>query len=251
MFARSLLALSQLLPHALPNLTHFTLDISSDHSNSVMARRQLENYQPLAPITRDNPAPPHLCPLFRHYAKNLEFLDLRAPYLCRDLFLDEVEKNKLVEAGVKVDIAGDAGRPFISASGEELKIDRIAIEEIIKTFRKKKEEMRFKAAVQELLNSKGAKKGSDGAAITVAEYEEEQKTIQRARQIREQGWNRMVRVGQGMCRSGESWEEMVVLAGLEEESVEWLLGSMSFNPGYTRGRGKEANKTRRDPWLRN
>lgn len=225
--------MSQLLPHALPNLSHFTLHIPSGHSNSVSARRQLENYQPLAPISRDNPAPAHLCPLFRIYAKNLEFLDLKAPYLCRDLFVDEIEKLKLDEAGVKIDIAGKAGGTFVNNSGEAQRIDRIAIEEILKTFRRQKEEKCFKEAVQANLVEKGAKKGRDGTygvAITGAEYEEEQKRIQRARKIREQKWERIVRARKGMCREGESWEEMGVLAGLEKDSVEWLLGSMSFKP---------------------
>lgn len=157
-------------------------------------------------------------------------MDLKAPYLCRDLFLDEIEKLKLAEAGVKVDIAGKAGGTFINASGEAQRIDRIATEEILKTFRRQKEEKLFKEAVNANLVAKGAKKGRDGTygvAITGAEYEEEQKRIQRARKIREQKWERVVRARKGMCREGESWEEMGVLAGLEEESVQWLLGSMS------------------------
>lgn len=174
-----------------------------------------------------------MCPLFRIYAKNLEFLDLKAPYLCRDLFLDEIEKLKLAEAGVKVDIAGKSGGVFVNSSGEAQKIDRIAIEEILKTFRRQKEEKSFRDAVHANLVEKGAKKGRDGTygvAITGAEYEEEQKRIQRARMVREQKWERVVRARKGMCREGESWEEMGVLAGLEEESVEWLLGSMSSLP---------------------
>lgn len=174
-----------------------------------------------------------MCPLFRIYAKNLEFLDLKAPYLCRDLFVDEIEKLKLAEAGVKVDIAGKAGGTFVNNSGEAQRIDKIAIEEILKTFRRQKEEKDFKEAVHANLVEKGAKKGRDGTygvAITGAEYEEEQKRIQRARKIREQKWKRVVRARKGMCREGESWEEMGVLAGLEEESVEWLLGSTSSKP---------------------
>lgn len=240
--------MSQLLPHALPNLSHFTLHISPGHNNSVTARRQLENYQPFAPISRENPAPTHLCPLFRIYAKNLEFLDLKAPFLCRDLFLDEVEKFKLVEAGVKVDIAGNSGGTFVNSNGEAQRVDRIAIEEIMKTFRKQKEEKGFKEAVIANLVGRGAKKGPDGTygvAITGAEYEEEQKRIQRARKIREQRWKRIIRVGQGMCREGESWEEMGILAGLEEESVEWLLGSMSYNLNPSKLREiNESNKHR-------
>lgn len=162
-------------------------------------------------------------------------MDLKAPYLCRDLFLDETEKHKLVEAGVKVDIAGNAGDTFVNNNGEAQRIDRIAIEEIMKTFRKQKEEKSFRDAVHADLAAKGVKRGRDGTygvAVTGAEYEEEQKRIKRARKIREQKWERIVRVGQGMCRQGESWEEMGVLAGLEEESVEWLLGSMSLNPPF-------------------
>lgn len=168
-------------------------------------------------------------------------MDLKAPYLCRDLFVDEIEKFKLAEAGVKVDIAGKAGGTFVNSSGEAQRIDRIAIEEILKTFRRQKEEKGFKEAVHANLVEKGAKKGRDGTygvAITGAEYEEEQKRIQRARKIREQKWERVVRARKGMCREGESWEEMGVLAGLEEESVEWLLGSTSSKPSCNTKRTK-------------
>lgn len=221
-------ALSQLLPHALPNLTHFTLKIAANHGASAMARRQLENYQLSSPSNDSiNPLPPHLCPLFRQFARNLQYLNLKAPYLCRDLFLDDVEKSKLEEVGVRADIGGAAGAPVLSSSGEEVRVDTIAINEIIKTFRRKREERRFRAAVNEALKEKGVKRGDRKyeVAITGVEYEEEQKRVKRARKINEQKWTRKIRVSQGMCRGGECWAEMGVLASLEEEGVNWLLGN--------------------------
>lgn len=237
-------------------MTHFTLKIAANHGASNMARRQLENYQLPSPSNgRNNPLPPHLCPLFRQFARNLQYLNLKAPYLCRDLFLDDVEKSKLEEVGVRADIGGAAGAPLLSGSGEEVRVDTIAINEIIKTFRRKREENRFRAAVNEALKEKGVKKGDRKyeVAITGAEYEEEQKRVKRARKINEQKWTRKIRVSQGMCRGGECWAEMGVLASLEEEGVNWLLGSTNPNPThlklfftilYQELKGQKANKHR-------
>ncbi|RPA95844.1 hypothetical protein L873DRAFT_1696451 [Choiromyces venosus 120613-1] len=192
-------ALSVLLPLALPNLTHFTLHIPPRHLSAREAKRQLESYQPLAPTGEENPLPVHLCPLLRIYGRNLQFLEVHAPFLCRDLFLDESEKSKLNEEGVRTDVGGLGGDICLSRNGDPFLIDRIAFEQTVKQ----------------------TKDISNAGAISTAEYEEEQKKLKRARTIKEQGWRRTVRFREGMCRDGEAWEEIGILARLEEENVKW------------------------------
>ncbi|KAG0136809.1 hypothetical protein HOY82DRAFT_478431 [Tuber indicum] len=180
-------ALSVLLPLALPNLTHFTLHIPPRHRSARQARDQLESYQPLAPTGEENPSPVHLCPLLRVYGRNLQYLEVFAPYLCRDLFLHESEKSKLDEEGVRTDDIGGA----------------------------------VQSSLREQLSANKTKDITSAGAISTAEYEEEQKGLKRVRTIKEQGWRRLMRFREGMCREGESWEEIGVLASLEEENVKW------------------------------
>ncbi|PUU78979.1 hypothetical protein B9Z19DRAFT_1047547 [Tuber borchii] len=218
-------ALSMLLPHALPNLTHFTLHIPFRHRSARQAKDQLETYQPLAPTGEANPLPVHLCPLLRAYGRNLQYLEVQAPYLCRDLFLHESEKSKLNEEGVKIDLGGRGGSLCYSRSGVPFHIDRIALEQTVKQVRKQNGERAFKEAVQlnlrEELSKNKTKDISSAGAVSSAEYQEEQKKLKRARTIKEQGWQRTVRFREGMCRDGESWEEIGILARLEEENVKW------------------------------
>jgi hypothetical protein len=91
--------------------------------------------------------------------------------------------------------------------------------------RKQNGERSFREAVQsslrEQLSANKAKDITSTGAISTAEYEEEQKGLKRVRTIKEQGWRRLMRFREGMCREGESWEEIGVLASLEEENVKW------------------------------
>jgi len=223
--SHNLLALSMLLPLALPNLTHFTLHIPFRHRSARQAKDQLENHQPLAPTGEENPIPVHLCPLLRAYGRNLQYLEVHAPYLCRDLFLHESEKSKLNEEGVKIDLGGRGGSLCYSRSGVPFHIDRIALEQTVKQVRKQNGERAFKEAVQlnlrEELSKNKTKDISSAGAISSAEYQEEQKKLKRARTIKEQGWQRTVRFREGMCRDGESWEEIGILARLEEDNIKW------------------------------
>lgn len=235
--SHSLLALSVLLPLALPNLTHFTLHIPFRHRSARQAKDQLESYQPLAPTGEENPLPVHLCPLLRAFGRNLQYLEVHAPYLCRDLFLHESEKSKLNEEGVKIDLGGRGGSLCYSRSGVPFHIDRIALEQTVKQVRKQNGERAFKEAVQlnlkEELSKNKTKDISSAGAISSAEYQEEQKKLKRARSIKEQGWQRTVRFREGMCRDGESWEEIGILARLEEENIKWTcISGLSNRPPF-------------------
>lgn len=209
--------LAKLLVYALPNLNHFTLHVSHKNSSAEKERgflRTVDNLQTVDPTI----SPIHLCPLIREHGKHIPHLDIFLPFVCRELFLSVNERLKLNEAGVKAQVAGRYGEKMGNES-----FDALSTVKIITDYRKALSQAKFRAAVKE--NLAEAKKEGKNKIVTMAEYEEQQKQFQRARTIKREKWTRTVRVGERLCRSYESWEELGILAGLDEEEVVWVLGS--------------------------
>lgn len=209
--------LAKLLGFALPNLQSFTLHVSPEHPAAVRARSMLHETDPLT--TADIFAPPiHLCPIIRECGKNIPKLDLYLPYICRDLFLTPKERVLLNEAGVKC-LVGERGGEL--EDGQSLDITSTV--KIVGDYRKALEHAKTQAAVKERMAN--AKKEGKDMAITLAEYQEQQVKTGRKRAIQQGQWTRTVRASKRLCRSGEAWDELGVLAGLGEEGVTWVLGN--------------------------
>jgi len=111
--------------------------------------------------------------------------------------------------------------------------------------RKQNGERAFREAVQlnlkEQLSMNKTRDINSAGAVSTAEYEEEQKKLKRTRTIKEQGWRRLMRFREGMCRDGESWEEIGILARLEEENVKWtcINDATNLRATYVNGIGGE------------
>ncbi|KAI5820858.1 hypothetical protein BZA77DRAFT_300102 [Pyronema omphalodes] len=215
--------LAALLPIALPNLNWLTLHLSP---NNYSAEREFKKLRSIDPLTNVDPDVElvHLCEIFRVHGKNTPHLDLYFPYACREIFLSLQERIK---------VAG-----YISGNGDHL--DRLSTKKAIQEHRKMLQEDRFKDAVEE--NIKAAKKEGKIKDILVAEYEEQQKLLHRQRKIKQERWTRVLRIGNQFCRGcykKATWEELGLLAGLDEEGITWWLGYERDNLGgkYSAGKG--------------
>ncbi|KAG0133661.1 hypothetical protein HOY82DRAFT_482471, partial [Tuber indicum] len=224
-FGLSYEGLSILLPLVLPNLTHFTLEIPFHHPSAQQARDQLQSYQSLEPKGDECASPVHLCPLLRVYGKHLHYLEVHAPYLCRDLFLHESEKYQLDDDGVMTDIGGASGGVCFSRNGTPFLIDRIALEQTIRRVRKHKGEKAFQDAVQ-VGSTVQLSVGDPGGTISAGardapQYHQYPTDVGGLSTINKYSRGRLMMFREGMCRDGESWEEIGELARLEEANVRW------------------------------
>lgn len=216
-------AISKLLQFALPNLTHFSLHVRYSDSTAKAVERSLRHVDGLEPGPHEGI--PHLCPLIRDYGKNIQHLDIFLPYICREAFLTAAERNKLSEAGVKISIGNQYG-----AIGIEV-LDKTSIVKILTDYRKTLSHAKFQQAVKE--NIKEASKAGKTKAHNLAEYEEDQKKYSRARCIKRERWTRILRTCNKLCRPYETFEELVLLAGLEEPGITWKLGRKRPHPRFT------------------
>jgi hypothetical protein len=213
-------ALAKLLPHALPNLTSFTLLIST-HSFSaeqvaILVDRSLVENEKARSI-------PHLCPLIREFGKNLKHLEFANPYICRELFVDKLEMRKIEEAGV-------------------LRTDRFALRNVLSDFRRQTSDKRRKLRIAEAIAEAKAKARSTrssslfgsgrndelSAEITrnmERALDDEEKTRTRLINGTKGGWDRRVVCWRGLCRIKDPWEEIEEMASLEEEGVKWTIAS--------------------------
>ncbi|KAI5805060.1 hypothetical protein EDC01DRAFT_355532 [Geopyxis carbonaria] len=207
-------AISKLLQFALPNLTHFTLHVKYGDSSARDVERSLRHVDTLEAGPHEDVH--HLCPLIREYGKNIQHLDIFLPYICREVFLTAAERKKLSEAGVNISIGNRYGD-----IGTEL-LDKTSIVKILTDYRKALSHAKFQQAVKE--NIKEASTTGKTKAHNLAEYEEDQKKYSRARSIQQERWTRILRTCNKLCRPYETFEELVLLAGLEEPGITWKLG---------------------------
>lgn len=180
------------------------------------SRRHVRRYSPVI----DKKAPDdHLCTVIREHGRNIHMLDLDLPYVCRDLFITEVEKRKLLDADIKSDIAGDAG---------EAQLEVVDVDGIRNTITGHRENVLRESIKQAAMESvKQAKTAGRDKAVSEAQREVEQARLTRLRKIQQGRWSRIIVAGTGLCRDHEAWEELCVLAQCEkvrDPGIEWKLG---------------------------
>ncbi|KAH0553079.1 hypothetical protein GP486_006727 [Trichoglossum hirsutum] len=227
-------SLAKLLPHALPNLSKFTLLISS---RSMSARDIALSVDESVEGDERASYIPHLCPLIREFSKNLTHLEFANPYICREIFVDNLEMRKIEEAGVS-------------------RTDRFAIGQVLVDFRKQKEDKRRKLRIAEAVAESKAKSRSTGsnslfgrgvsgerkAEDTAREMEralddEQQKRIRLIKDTKE-GWDRRIVCWHGLCRRTDPWEEIEEEASLEEEGVRWTIANGKLKQASRHLRGQ-------------
>ncbi|RVD88740.1 uncharacterized protein DFL_002914 [Arthrobotrys flagrans] len=200
-------ALDKLLLHALPVLHRLVLRVSpqsrfAQHAREALGYRGNRDYKEEIP---------HLCPHFRRHGKNLKHFEFAAPYICRDLFLDEYEKEKLRESGHPGTLAGDKNGMIVQ--GE---LDTVLVTGVLTRSRQTRD---TDSAGQKLL---------EGSSM-----EEDRRILERERSMRtrkatieKEGWTRRLHVLDGMCIDGATFEELTALAKVEEPGIGWTLGSL-------------------------
>ncbi|EPS44252.1 hypothetical protein H072_1748 [Dactylellina haptotyla CBS 200.50] len=196
-------ALDKLLLHALPVLNRLVLRIPS---TSRFARQVRQNLN-VRNLPEENP---HLCPHFRRSGKNLKYFELTAPFICRDIFLDEHEKLKLRESGHPGTLAGDESGAIVQGA-----LDVMLVTGVLKRLRQHRE---TDSEVQK-------------TAVEADSLEEDRKLLEKERLLRnrrftiaKERWTRKIHVLDGMCCDGDTFDELVALAEVEEQGVTWNLG---------------------------
>ncbi|KAK6495987.1 hypothetical protein TWF481_003032 [Arthrobotrys musiformis] len=200
-------ALDKLLLHALPVLHRLVLRVSPQSRFARYVREAL-NVRGCQPHHEEIP---HLCSHFRRRGKNLKHYDFAAPFICRDLFLDEYEKAKLHESRHPGTLAGDDSGMVVQ--GE---MDTTLVVGVLKRIRQTRD---TDSLGQKLL---------EGTSM-----EEDKKILERERSIRtgratieKEGWTRRLHALDGMCIPGDTFEELTGLANVEEHGIGWTLGSL-------------------------
>ncbi|KAF3921916.1 hypothetical protein ABW20_dc0101485 [Dactylellina cionopaga] len=200
-------ALDKLLIHALPVLHRLVLRIPQTSHHAAQVRQNVNARKP----PRENP---HLCPHFRRGGNNLKHFEFTAPFICRDLFLDEYEKEKLRESGHPGTLVGDAAGDI--TQGE---LDIMLVTGILKGLRRHRET-------------------DSGARIKVesTSFEDDKKLLEKERlrrnrraTIDKEKWTRKLNVLEGMCFDGDTFDELVALAEVEEQGIAWVLGHKPGN----------------------
>ncbi|KAF3907530.1 hypothetical protein AA313_de0201867 [Arthrobotrys entomopaga] len=196
-------ALDKLLLHALPVLQRLVLRIPS---TSRFARHVRENMG-VRNLKEENP---HLCPHFRRSGKNLKHFELTAPFICRDIFLDEYEKVRLRESGHPGMLAGDETGGIVQGD-----LDVMLVTGILKRLRRTRE-----------TDSGTQVKTTEGTS-----FEEDRMILEKERLLRnrkvtieKEKWTRKLHVLEGICRDGDTVDELVALAEVEEQGIGWSLG---------------------------
>lgn len=226
-------SLAKLLAFALPHLEELTLHVQNMSHSAESSRRHVRRYSPVI----DKKAPDdHLCTVIREHGRNIHMLDLDLPYVCRDLFITEVEKRKLLDADIKSDIAGDAG---------EAQLEVVDVDGIRNTITGHRENVLRESIKQAAMESvKQAKTAGRDKAVSEAQREVEQARLTRLRKIQQGRWSRIIVAGTGLCRDHEAWEELCVLAQCEkvrDPGIEWKLGHKALNTAsvYRGGSGED------------
>ncbi|KAF3936733.1 hypothetical protein ABW19_dt0201539 [Dactylella cylindrospora] len=199
-------ALDKLLVHALPVLQRLVLRVPYTSRFAQHARTNMN----MRHIPDDNP---HLCQHFRRGGKNLKHFEFTAPFICRDLFVDEYEKAKLRESGHPGTLAGDHNGTI--AAGD---LDILLITGILKN-------ARLHRATDSIAH---APKPSEGTS-----FEEDKKIVEKERLLRnrrfkveKERWTRKIHVLEGMCTDGDTFDELPALAEVEEEGITWFFGHL-------------------------
>ncbi|KAK6361376.1 hypothetical protein TWF730_005109 [Orbilia blumenaviensis] len=199
-------ALDKLLLHALPILHKLVLRVSPHSSFARHARDALN----VRGMRNSKEEVPHLCPHFRRGGKNLKHFEFAAPYICRDLFLDDYEKEKLRESGHPGTLAGDDSGKVVQGA-----LDIMLVTGIVKRLRQTRD-----------TDSRGNR------LLEGSNMEEDRKILERERSLRtrkatieREGWTRRLNVLEGMCIDGDTFEELATLANVEEPGIAWTLGS--------------------------
>jgi hypothetical protein len=195
--------LAKLLEISLPHLHHLTLHVERDNTSAINIRNSLARSDPL-----EESDAYHLCSIIREYGKDIPQLDIFLPNICRELFLSVAERQKLNNAGFKVDSYGQ------TVPGEL--VDRTTLSTVLSKHRKVVNDARFRELARQNVATSGGTK-----SLIVAEHEERCKALDR---ITQEGRLRKIQVSSRLCRSNETWEELLVLASLEEE-IPWSLES--------------------------
>ncbi|KAI9781151.1 MAG: hypothetical protein M1839_006259 [Geoglossum umbratile] len=227
-------ALAKLLPHALPNLTSFTLLINTRSSSAeevaLLVNKSIEGDEATSDI-------PHLCPLIREFGKNLIHLEFANPYLCRELFVDKLEMRKIEESGV-------------------LRTDRFALSSVLSDFRKQTNDRRRKLRIAQAVAEAKAKARSTGSSSLFGggradeqrvgdlaremerTLDDEEKTRTRLISGTKGGWDRRVVCWRGLCRTTDSWAEIEEEASLGEEGVKWTIANGNLKRASRHHRGE-------------
>ncbi|KAG0644726.1 hypothetical protein HOY80DRAFT_1132864 [Tuber brumale] len=242
-------ALSVLLPLVLPQLSHFTLHIPYGHLSAHQARDHLQNFRPDAATGEEDHSPVHLCPLLRQYGKNIQYLEVHAPYLCRDLFLNESEKSKLIDECVRALIKGPGAGVRFSLNGGPSFTDRNVFEQTMRRIRNQDGQGEIGQAVplrsQEQQSVNQTNDITSTGSTSSGKSGNEQPPVQGESTTKGQGWRRLMRFKEGMCRDGESWEEIEDLARLEGENIRWtcMNDAVKSKANYVHGMavGSRAN----------
>ena len=198
--------LAKLLEIALPHLHHLTLHVERSDASASNIRDSMARSDPLEASNA-----PHLCPIIREYGKDIPQLDISLPYICRELFLSVAERQKLNNAGFKVQIGDSYGQ---TVPGQL--VDQTTLLAVLGEHRKVVAEARFRELVRQNIATSGGTKPT-----VLAEYEERRKALDR---ITGGGRLRRIQVTNQLCRDHETWEELLVLASLEE-GILWSLES--------------------------
>ncbi|KAK6536788.1 hypothetical protein TWF281_001002 [Arthrobotrys megalospora] len=199
-------ALDKLLLHALPVLHRLVLRVSP-HSRFARYAKEALNVRGMRNSREEVP---HLCPHFRRGGKNLKHFEFAAPYICRSLFIDEYEKEKLRESGHPGTLAGDDSGKIVQ--GE---LDTMLVTGVLKRIRQTRD---TDSAGQKLLEGSSMEEDR-----TILERERSLRT--RRATIEKEGWTRRLNVLEGICIDGDTFEELTTLAKVEEHGIGWTLGS--------------------------
>lgn len=196
--------LNFLLQQQLDSLTHFTLFVPASSTAD------------LNDIIND-PQAPHLCSQIVSFCKNLVYLKYLTSHICRDLFLNEQEKEILKETGLSAQLMDNSGV-----------VDRHAIRQVLEEHRGKQARLHREQRLSDSL----AKAGVNNPRIyaSALELELDQEEEKRTRLIAESKtrWKRSIIGLRGICsRDGRAaqWDELQELANMEEAGVEWVLTS--------------------------
>ncbi|KAK6539647.1 hypothetical protein TWF694_009853 [Orbilia ellipsospora] len=196
-------ALDKLLLHALPVLHRLVLRIP----NTSRFARHVRQKIGIRNLEEENP---HLCPHFRRSGKNLKHFELTAPFICRDIYLDEYEKVRLRESGHPGTLAGDETGEIAQGG-----LDAMLVTGILQRLRQIRE----------------TDSGTQVKKTESTSLEEDRMLLEKERVLRnrrvtiaKEKWTRKLHVLEGICVDGDTFEELVVLAEVEEQGIAWMLG---------------------------
>lgn len=218
--------ISKLLYHAPPNLEHLALIC-----------RPRWNY------AYDDHDRPHLCPLIREFAKNLVHLEFAAPSICRELFLDDLERKSLRTSGITTGIRDRDGQ----IEGSE-KLDTVLIRDTIEACRRQKRTKYRNERVKQAISTAKAPSSSTSAStslfggaantnnaavraqremeFTLDDEEESRRRLIEGSKTR---WFRRYITWGTLCCSSDTWAEIQLAADTEEKGIELVVASEQYS----------------------